>query len=168
MKSYMEQKDDRVIDISKNRFPYCIVWTPLPLISACFPFIGHTGVCTSEGIIHDFSGSYSITVDDMAFGNPTKYVELEINDKKKWDENVKAADDQYKEESHNLFCNNCHSHVAMALNEANYQGGKWNMVSIAWLLVKQGKYTGFSGLFKTYIGFFIIILIVILLSMIRN
>ncbi len=34
------------IDIRRNRFPYCIVWTPLPCISWILPFIGHTGICT--------------------------------------------------------------------------------------------------------------------------
>ncbi len=33
------------IDAKNNRFPYCIVWTPLPCISWFLPFIGHTGIC---------------------------------------------------------------------------------------------------------------------------
>jgi len=33
------------IDIKNNRYPYCIVWTPLPCISWFLPFIGHTGIC---------------------------------------------------------------------------------------------------------------------------
>ncbi len=33
------------LDISNNRYPFCIVWTPLPLISWFIPFIGHTGIC---------------------------------------------------------------------------------------------------------------------------
>ena len=33
------------IDISKDRYPFCIVWTPLPLISWFLPCIGHTGIC---------------------------------------------------------------------------------------------------------------------------
>ena len=33
------------IDIKRNRYPYCIVWTPLPCISWFLPFIGHTGIC---------------------------------------------------------------------------------------------------------------------------
>ena len=66
------------IDPSKARFPFCIVWTPLPLISWIFPFIGHTGICTSDGVIHDFAGPYYVSVDDMAFGEPHKYVPLRI------------------------------------------------------------------------------------------
>ena len=34
------------IDFERNRFPFCIVWTPLPLISWVIPIIGHTGICT--------------------------------------------------------------------------------------------------------------------------
>lgn len=33
------------IDSKNNRYPYCIVWTPLPCISWFLPFIGHTGIC---------------------------------------------------------------------------------------------------------------------------
>jgi hypothetical protein len=34
------------IDKENNRYPYCIVWTPLPVISWIIPIIGHTGICT--------------------------------------------------------------------------------------------------------------------------
>ncbi len=34
------------IDKTINRYPFCIVWTPLPLISWFIPIIGHTGICT--------------------------------------------------------------------------------------------------------------------------
>jgi hypothetical protein len=31
------------------------------------------GVCTSEGVILDFAGPYYISVDDLAFGHPTRH-----------------------------------------------------------------------------------------------
>lgn len=34
------------IDPDILRFPYCIVWRPLPFISWFLPIIGHTGICT--------------------------------------------------------------------------------------------------------------------------
>lgn len=61
------------IDAEKARFPYCIVWTPLPLITWFLPFIGHTGIAMSDGVIHDFAGPFTITVDDLAFGETHKY-----------------------------------------------------------------------------------------------
>ena len=35
------------LDIANDRYPFCIVWTPLPLISLFFPFIGHMGIACS-------------------------------------------------------------------------------------------------------------------------
>lgn len=32
-------------DAERARFPFCIVWTTLPLLSQIIPIIGHTGVC---------------------------------------------------------------------------------------------------------------------------
>jgi hypothetical protein len=49
--------------------------------------IGHTGICTSDGYIHDFAGPYFVSVNDFAFGSPLKYVRLD-NSKytdKQWD-----------------------------------------------------------------------------------
>jgi hypothetical protein len=34
------------IDHENQRYPYCIVWTPIPLISWMIPIIGHTGICS--------------------------------------------------------------------------------------------------------------------------
>ena len=63
-----------------------------------FPLIGHTGICTADGVIHDFAGPYTVTVDNMAFGTPTKYWQL---DPKKatdmeWDAAVLAASQEYR------------------------------------------------------------------------
>ncbi len=46
----------------KSRYPLCVAWTPLPCISWLLPFIGHTGICASDGRVHDFAGPYTIGV----------------------------------------------------------------------------------------------------------
>jgi hypothetical protein len=129
------------------------------------PFIGHTGICEENGIIHDFSGPYSITVDDFAFGNPTKYVQLSPHDAKgDWMEALEAGDSRYRQRMHNICCDNCHSHVANVLNEMKYRGSdNWNMFSVWWLCCSKSKYVGFMGFFKTYIGFLILAFVVLLL-----
>jgi transmembrane protein 222 len=81
----------------KRRYAYSIVWTTLPFISCLLPFIGHTGICTSDGVIHDFAGPYYVSLDDFAFGKPLKYVRLDnskITDKE-WDEAVIGADKKF-------------------------------------------------------------------------
>ncbi|CDQ64913.1 unnamed protein product [Oncorhynchus mykiss] len=50
------------IDPDTSRYPYCIVWTPIPVLSWLLPFIGHMGICTSSGIIRDFAGPYFVSV----------------------------------------------------------------------------------------------------------
>ena len=69
-----EFRDKYNVIPEENKYPFCIVWTPLPVISWFLPIIGHVGICTSEGIIHDFGGSRFISVNKMTFGNPYKYV----------------------------------------------------------------------------------------------
>ena len=68
--------DDRV-DILHSRFPLCIVWTPLPIVSWLAPFVGHVGVCCEDGSILDFSGSCLVNFDKFAFGTPARYSHLD-------------------------------------------------------------------------------------------
>ena len=92
-------EDNLQIDINRSRFPYCIVWTPIPVLTWLIPIIGHMGIATSAGIIHDFAGPYFVSEDNMAFGKPTKYwkldPELATGGKKGWDEGVAKASNIY-------------------------------------------------------------------------
>lgn len=94
-----EQLTSNVIDASRSRFPFCIVWTPLPLLTWLFPLIGHVGIGTSQGVIRDFAGPYFVAEDDMAFGVPTKYLQLDYNlvpgGILGWDEGVDKASNLY-------------------------------------------------------------------------
>lgn len=64
------------IDPRRARFPYCIVWTPLPIISWLIPFIGHIGICREDGVILDFAGPNFVCVDNFAFGSVTRYLQI--------------------------------------------------------------------------------------------
>lgn len=37
------------INLRTQRFPHCIVWTPLPPITWLLPFIGHMGIADKHG-----------------------------------------------------------------------------------------------------------------------
>uniref|UniRef100_A0A3P9D6L1 Transmembrane protein 222 n=1 Tax=Maylandia zebra TaxID=106582 RepID=A0A3P9D6L1_9CICH len=54
------------INPEASRYPYCIVWTPIPVLSWLFPFIGHMGICTSTGVIRDFAGPYFVSVRETS------------------------------------------------------------------------------------------------------
>ncbi len=64
------------------------------------PFIGHMGIATSSGVIHDFSGSYYVSEDNMGFGNPTRYLQLDISKvvggDSAWDRSIMEASKEYR------------------------------------------------------------------------
>lgn len=64
------------IDPRRERFPYCIVWTPLPITSWLIPFIGHIGICREDGVILDFAGPSCVSIDDFAFGAVARYIQI--------------------------------------------------------------------------------------------
>lgn len=65
------------IDPKKAKFPCCIVWAPLPVVSWLVPYIGHVGICREDGAILDFSGSNLVTVDNFAYGAVARYLQLD-------------------------------------------------------------------------------------------
>ncbi|XP_024964523.1 protein REVERSION-TO-ETHYLENE SENSITIVITY1 isoform X3 [Cynara cardunculus var. scolymus] len=65
------------INPTKARFPCCLVWTPLPVVSWLAPFIGHVGLCMEDGVVVDFSGSNFVNTDDFAYGAVARYVQLD-------------------------------------------------------------------------------------------
>lgn len=149
------------VDHERQRYPASIVWTPIPCLTWLFPFIGHMGIATSEGVIRDFAGPYYVSEDNMAFGSPTKYWELDPSlaegGVSGYDRAVAEASDIYKGRMHNLCCDNCHSHVATALNMMRYQDSEnWNMVSLAVLMLVKGKYVSCGAVIKTWTPFLIL------------
>lgn len=49
-------------------------------------------------------------------------------------------------QKHNLCCDNCHSHVAMALNLMRYENStSWNMVKLCLLSLIHGKHVRWGG-----------------------
>lgn len=152
------------INANRNRYPYCIVWTPIPMLTWLFPFIGHMGIAYSSGVIRDFAGPYYVSEDDMAFGNPTRYLQLnpmKVN-RQDWDQSISIASDEYKKRMHNLCCDNCHSHVAMALNLMEYDGSSnWNMVKLAAKTFFFAKYVNICGFLKTWLPFLVMVAIII-------
>ncbi|GFS44963.1 transmembrane protein 222 [Trichonephila inaurata madagascariensis] len=137
--------DIPLMDHKKSRYPFCIVWTPLPIITWICPLIGHMGIAMSSGVIRDFAGPYYVSEDDMAFGKPTKYWQLHPEKarggRSGWDAGVAEASRIYKERMHNICCDNCHSHVACALNIMQYDGStSWNMVKLWFFMLVYGRY----------------------------
>lgn len=154
------------IDKSKDRYPCCIVWTPIPLLTWLCPLIGHMGIAMSNGVIRDFAGPYTVSEDHMAFGRPTKYWRLQPSLARGgvagWDQAVTEASEIYKGRMHNLCCDNCHSHVATALNLMQYGDSRgWNMVKLAIVMPFYSRYVSVWGFVKTWLPFLLIVVLVL-------
>ena len=107
---------DAPINSSTERYPRCIVWTPIHPITWFAPYVGHLGICDTEGIVHDFAMPYAVTVDNsapiivpphlrrfrapgpatrsdlrtVAFGSPRRYLPVHPPDDD-WDRHVRIA-----------------------------------------------------------------------------
>ena len=154
-----ELREARPVDPTQARFPYCIVWSPLGCLTWLLPFVGHTGICDSEGIIYDFGGPYYIGVDRFTFGAATRYIQLDPSKCKgmDWDTAVKSANDVYCKRVHNICLDNCHHHCALALNKMEYDGQRFSMIGIGVRMFFMGKFTSLNGFMRTYLPFFIIV-----------
>lgn len=104
----------------------------------------------------------------MAFGRPAKYWQLDPSRARDgvqgWDRAVAQGSEEYKGHMHNLFCDNCHSHVAQCLNLMQYGGSnRWNMVKLALLMPLHSKYVSNWAVLKTWLPPALVLLGLVLL-----
>lgn len=59
---------------------------------------GHMGIADSRGVIYDFAGPYTIGEDHMAFGRPTRFLQLDPERCRgeHWDEAVARSSETYR------------------------------------------------------------------------
>ncbi|RZC81625.1 hypothetical protein C5167_044193 [Papaver somniferum] len=168
------------VDPTKAKFPCCLVWTPLPVVSWLAPFIGHVGICREDGTVYDFAGSNFVNVDEFAYGSVARYVQL---DRKQccfppnlsghtckhgykhsengtaitWDDALRSCMSHFEHKSYNLFTCNCHSYVANCLNRLSYGGDLgWNMVNVAVLVLLKGQWVNVMGVVRSFLPFFVV------------
>ncbi|XP_022885712.1 protein RTE1-HOMOLOG [Olea europaea var. sylvestris] len=169
------------IDPRRSRFPCCIVWTPLPVLSWFLPCIGHIGICREDGVILDFAGPNFVCVDNFSFGAPTRFVQIskekcftiansavhDSNDEIEridlgrdivtWDDALRKSTQEYQHHSYNIFTCNCHSFVANGLNRLKFQAGGWNVVNLAVFIFLKGQWVSKAAIVRTYLPFIIVL-----------
>eukprot|EP00033_Pygsuia_biforma_P001219 GCRY01001382.1.p1 GENE.GCRY01001382.1~~GCRY01001382.1.p1 ORF type:complete len:192 (+),score=5.94 GCRY01001382.1:144-719(+) len=137
---------------SQDLFPYCVVWTPIPLLTWLLPFIGHVGVCSSKGLIHDYAGSFTVSVNNMAFGKPTRYFKLKqknIRTKVEYDSALSETATEFEQRTYNFFSNNCHDFVCVILNRLYYSGRRWGIFLLGATLFFCGSFVSFGRFVQT-------------------
>ena len=151
---------------------FTILWSPLFPLTLIIPFIGHTGIGNSHGIASDFRGPYFVGDDGrMAFGAPTRAVKIDIGQlpggAERWDECIALANEEYSQRMHNICCDNCHSHVAFALNMMPIKppiGSRWNMVTICFYVFFKGRFLSWTGALLQFGPFIVLLLIYLLIK----
>jgi hypothetical protein len=58
----------------RERFPHCIVWAPIPIVTWIFPFIGHIGTIFSQGWMSCKAGSMVLSSTAKSCWYPTSGV----------------------------------------------------------------------------------------------
>jgi len=163
-----EHDYDLKIDPEENRFPYCIVWGPLPLITWLLPFVGHMGICDSRGRIFDFQGPYSIACDRFMVGDVAKYYPIpqSVNitfpagcstRQAAWDSAVVHTGRQFMKQDYSFCGNNCHHHTAATLRNLGIGGESVGLLYVWFLITFKGKYVSWGQVFRIYIPFLIFV-----------
>ncbi len=102
----------------------------------------------------DFAGPYTIGTRKLAFGAPTRYVQLQLRsaqEARDFDAAIQEANAEYCTRMHNLCCDNCHSHVARALNNLGYAGyRRWNMVILCFWVCLRGAFVSPLAALQTW------------------
>ncbi|KAG8383385.1 hypothetical protein BUALT_Bualt04G0007000 [Buddleja alternifolia] len=172
------------IDPSRSRFPCCIVWSPLPVLSWFFPCVGHIGICREDEVILDFAGPNYVCLDNFTFGAPTRYIQLS---KEQLDSSLHGSEDElmqnggrraivtgddalrkstqeYQHHSDNILTCSCHSDVVnlaiLIFIKGRYVSKLVILPICLPFVVVSGICLAFGGgTFLTYLAIFIFILV---------
>mmetsp|Transcript_4205 Transcript_4205/g.8666 ORF Transcript_4205/g.8666 Transcript_4205/m.8666 type:complete len:284 (-) Transcript_4205:166-1017(-) len=171
----MEEQEQGVVDQGKfdfrrNRFPYSVVFQPLPPLTWLCPLIGHMGICDSQGRVHDFQGPYTVRVDTMMLGRATRYLPLDPHMvranllhgetvQQRWDRILEDGDADFSGKMHMIICQNCNHHVAKCLNLMEYCGiskrscGGFGCFTMWFWMFFAGRFAGVRGFVTTIVPF---------------
>ncbi|XP_047060400.1 protein REVERSION-TO-ETHYLENE SENSITIVITY1 [Lolium rigidum] len=176
------------IDPKRGRFPCCIVWTPLPVVSWLAPYIGHVGICQEDGSVLDFAGSNLVSMDNFAYGSVARYLQLdrkkscfpsnlaahvcecsykhaEVGTATSWDGALQLGTRHFQHKYYNLFTCNCYSFVANCLNRLAHGGSvEWNVLNVAALVWLHGEWVDKMSIVRSFAPFVIVSCIGILMA----
>lgn len=126
---------------------------------------------TKKRLLHDESSPNKISAsrrntsdsDEGSDGENGKNRDDDDDDAAVWDAAVLKASRMFEHRMHLMICgNDCHSHVAVALNEMAYGGCTWwNKVILAAWMFFCGRHTSWSAVVHSWLGFALFIALVV-------
>lgn len=95
------------VDPQRHRYPFCLVWTPIHPLTWIAPYVGHVGLCTSDGVVLDFATNKHVGRDKMAFGWPARYLQLSpalrVGEELNWEGEIERATLQFRRVEYNFL-----------------------------------------------------------------
>lgn len=126
------------------------------------------GIGDSRGVMWDFAGPYTIGTRKLAFGAPTRFFQLTLQgaqEARAFDAAVQETNACYSQRMHNLCCDNCHSHVARALNTFGYAAyRRWNMVLLCFMVFFRGRFVSPGAVAKTWGPFAALVVVALVIK----
>lgn len=101
-------------------------------------------------------------------GAPTRYIILDPSKCRDldWDSAISQGCEIYSHRMHNIFCDNCHSHVAKCLNIMGYGDKKsFDMVNLAVWVFFNGSFVSVKAFVVTFLPFLVLTAGIILMSL---
>ena len=86
----------------------------------------------------------------------------------RWDAGIHTADCHFSQQMHNICCNNCHHHTAMALQSVGLDDSYGGQVQLAWKMLWHGKWKSTSAMMCTIGPFLAIVTIIVLASVLTR
>ena len=154
-----------------KRYPYCLVWTSVPLITTILPCFCHTGITDSHGTVFDFGYSRYVSRDDLSYGGLKKVVQLFPSDaeKKLWDSSIKKNRSVYRKKEYSFCGENGEMFCASILNMVNYKGkNDYRQYDIWKLNWKYGRYVSKCEIVKTYLGIGVLVVVIIIIIVVTS
>ncbi|MCD9559588.1 hypothetical protein HAX54_017640 [Datura stramonium] len=163
------------IDPRKQKFPCCLVWAPLPVVSWLAPFVGHVGICMEDGTIVDFSGANLIYFGHLSYGAVARYYQVDrqqccftsnfrghtckqghqhtqFGTAVSWDDAVRLSARNFGYKTFNIFSCNGHSFAANFLNRLSYGGTmRWNMINVGALVLFKGQWVDGWSILRSFV-----------------
>ncbi|PHT97874.1 Protein REVERSION-TO-ETHYLENE SENSITIVITY1 [Capsicum chinense] len=169
------------IDPTKQKFPCCLVWTPLPVVSWLAPFVGHVAICREDGAIVDFSGDSMIRVGHLLYGDVARYYQMDrqqccfggyfgghtckqsyqhaqFGRAISWDDAVQLSARNFVHRTFNIFSCNGHSFAANCLNRLSYGGSMhWNMINVGALIMFKGQWVDGWSILRSFVPLIVVV-----------
>ena len=117
---------------------------------------------------------------DLSYGNErltkgslslSRYLKIDIGDlpggAERWDLAIQEANRVYNQRIHNICCDNCHSHVSLALNRmplTAYGIQRWDMVKLCFLIFFRASFVSIGGFMCQFLPFSIFLILILLIG----